>query len=126
MTTLLVMVHGSPRPESNDDMYAVVEEVRRSGKFDAVEVGFLDVNQPDLPTAIATCVERGATRIVAVPYFLHSGKHVTKDLPDILEAAAARYPDVEIMMGDYLGHDDAIMDVLRDRVREALARADSN
>lgn len=126
MIALLVMVHGSPRPESNDDMYAVVEEVRRGGKFDVVEVGFLDVNQPDLPSAIAACVARGATRIVAVPYFLHSGKHVTKDLPDILEEAAGRYPDLEIVMGDYLGHDDAIMDVLRDRVHEALARADAN
>lgn len=122
MRALLVMVHGSPRVESNLDMYRVVEEVRRRELFDFVEVGFLDVNEPDIPTAVETCVERRAGSIVAVPYFLHSGKHVTKDLPDLLEEAAQRHPHVKITMGDYIGHDAAIADVLRDRVREALRR----
>jgi sirohydrochlorin ferrochelatase len=117
------MVHGSPRPESNEDVFAVVEELRSRRAFDRVEVGFLDVNQPDIPTAVETLVTAGAREIVAVPYFLHSGKHVSNDLPDILEAAARRHPAVLILMGDYLGHAEAIADVLRDRVGEAVVGA---
>ena len=118
------MVHGSPRPESNEDVFAVIDELRRRALFGLVEVGFLDVNQPDIPTAVETLVSAGAEEIVAVPYFLHSGKHVTNDLPGILDLAARRHPSVRILMGDYLGHAEAIADVLRDRVGEAVGESD--
>ncbi len=123
--SLLVMVHGSPRPESNNAMFAVVEQVRRRAIFPIVEVGFLECNQPDIPAAIATCVARGARRVVAVPYFLHAGNHVADDLPTLLEAAQARHPAVEFLMGDYIGRDLRIADVIRDRVRECVADLDS-
>jgi sirohydrochlorin ferrochelatase len=116
---LLVMVHGSPRPESNRDMFAVVDEVRERGVYPVVEVGFLQCNEPTIPEAIARCVGQGATRVVAVPYFLHSGTHVADDLPTALEEAQQQYPDVEFLMGDFLGHDETIADVIRDRTAQA-------
>lgn len=119
MKAMLVMVHGSPRPESNIDMYAVVDEVRQTGHYPIVQVGFMECNEPDIPTAIAQCVADGATEVVAVPYFLHTGNHVTDDLPTLLEEAQARYPNVTFLMSDYLGHDPLIADVLMDRVNEA-------
>jgi len=118
-SALLVMVHGSPRPESNRDMFAVVDLVRPGGVFPVVEVGFMECNEPSIPAAIAACVGQGAKRVIAVPYFLHAGNHVADDLPTLLEEAAAQYPEVEFLMGDYLGRDDGILDVLRDRVVEA-------
>lgn len=112
---LLVMVHGSPRPQSNRDMFAVVEEVKKRGAFAPIEVGFMELNEPTIPEAIAACVASGARQIIAVPYFLHAGTHVADDLPSLLEEAAQRYPHVEFLMGDYLGHDALIADVIRDR-----------
>lgn len=116
---LLVMVHGSPRPESNEDMYRVVDEVRATGIFPIVEVGFMECNEPTIPAALETCIERGAARIIAVPYFLHAGTHVADDLPTLLENAAAGHPEIEFLMGDYLGHDPLVAGVLADRVRQA-------
>jgi len=116
---LLVMVHGSPRPISNNDMFAVVDIVRERGIFSGVEVGFMECNEPNIPTAIATLVENGALQVVAVPYFLHTGKHVADDLPTLLEEAQEKYPHVSFTMGDFLGNDDVLCDVLAQRVREA-------
>lgn len=115
---LLVMVHGSPRPIANGDMFAVVDAVRARGVYPIVEVGFMEVNEPAIPEAIARCVAQGAERVLAVPYFLHTGKHVTDDLPTLLEAAQAQYLDVQFLMGDYLGHDPLIADVIVDRVAD--------
>lgn len=115
MKTMLVMVHGSPREESNDAVRSVVQIVRASRLFEQVEIGYLDVNQPDIPSAIDSLVATGATEVVAVPYFLHTGKHVTKDLPDVLDEASLRHPHVSIRMTDYLGHSRVITDILRDR-----------
>lgn len=116
---LLVMVHGSPRPIANQDMFAVVEVIRMRGSYPIVEVGFMEINTPSIPEALARCVAQGAERVVAVPYFLHTGNHVTDDLPNLLEAAQADYPDTEFLMGDYLGHDPLVADVIAARVAAA-------
>jgi sirohydrochlorin ferrochelatase len=122
---LLVMVHGSPRPVANEDMYAVVDLVRKRGIYPIVEVGFMECNEPTIPAAIETCVAQGAQRVVAVPYFLHTGNHVAEDLPSLLEEAQARHKQVEFLMGDYIGHDALIADVIRDRVMQATSGQDS-
>lgn len=116
--SLLVMVHGSPRPESNNAMFAVVDEVRQRGVFKDIEVCFLDCNEPDIPTGIENLVSRGAEQVITVPYFLHAGTHVADDLPGELEAAQKKYPHVEFLMGDYIGRDLRMADVIRDRVQE--------
>lgn len=120
-TALLVMVHGSPRPVANDDMYEVVQMVREQPIFLTVEVGFMECNEPTIPVAIANCVAHDAQRIIAVPYFLHLGNHVTEDLPILLEQAQADYPSVEFLIGDWLGHDPAIENIMWDRFNETLA-----
>ncbi|HEX9997604.1 MAG TPA: CbiX/SirB N-terminal domain-containing protein [Abditibacterium sp.] len=118
-TALLVMVHGSPRPQSNGAMLDVVEMVKARGVFDFVTVGFMECNEPTIPEAAAQCVEAGAQKVVAVPYFLHSGSHVADDLPTLLEEARENYPDVQWLMGDYLGRNELVADVVAQRVREA-------
>ncbi len=118
-TALLVMVHGSPRPEANEDMFAVVDLVRARGVYSIVEVGFMECNEPAIPQAIDTCVVKGAERVIGVPYFLHAGNHVADDLPGLLAEAQARHPQVDFLMGDLLGNDARIADVIRDRVAEA-------
>lgn len=112
---LLIMVHGSPRPVANQDMFAVVDVLRERGSYPIVEVGFMELNEPPIPQAIERCVEQGAHRVVALPYFLHTGVHLTEDLPNLLDEAQARYPDVEFLMGDYLGHDPLLAEVIAER-----------
>jgi sirohydrochlorin ferrochelatase len=118
-TALLVMVHGSPRPVANEDMFRVVEEVRRRGAFDLVEVGFMECNAPTIAEAINACAAQGAERIIAMPYFLHTGTHVADDLPTLLEEAQARHPQVEFQMGRYLGASPVLTDILAARARAA-------
>ncbi len=118
MKALLIMVHGSPRAESNEDVQKVVALVRSAGTYPIVEVGFLDVNQPDIPTAIATCASAGADTIIAFPYFLHTGKHVTGDLPRALLAAQTVHPDITFLMTDYLGLHEKLGGILLERASE--------
>jgi sirohydrochlorin ferrochelatase len=118
MKVLLILAHGSPRPEANGDILRVAELVRTRNEWPLVKIGYLDCNEPDIPTAIDECVAAGATSIVAVPYFLHSGKHFLQDLPELLDASSERHPHVEVLMGDYIGHEPQIADVLMARVAE--------
>lgn len=121
MQALLVMVHGSPRPAANQEMFRVVDLVKQRGVFPIVAVGFMECNTPDIPAAIDACVAQGASEVIAVPYFLHTGTHVMEDLPALLEEARARHPRVRFRMGPFLGSAPAIADILADRVAAALS-----
>lgn len=119
MKALLIMAHGSPRPEANDDIRKLADVIRERRVYPIVTIGYLDCNEPDIAGAVDECVAAGATDIAAVPYFLHSGKHMLRDLPAILVERSKRYPDVRIVMGDYVGQEPQMAAVLRDRVRAA-------
>lgn len=119
---LLVLVHGSPRPSANADMFRVVEIARQRGVFPIVAVGFLECNEPTIPEAIDLCAAQGATRIVAVPYFLHTGTHVAEDLPALLDAGRERHPQIEFAMGAYLGRSEILTAILAARGRAALGQ----
>ncbi len=117
---LLLMIHGSPRSNANEAALRIAELLRVQAIFSFVEVGFMECNEPDIPTAIHTCVQSGANTITAVPYFLHTGTHVADDLPTILEAGAAEYPQTLFRMGRFLGFSPALTEILRDRITHAL------
>jgi sirohydrochlorin cobaltochelatase len=117
LIALFVMVHGSPRPIANEEMFRVVEVVRKRGLFPVVEVGFMECNAPTIPEAIDACAAQGAERILAVPYFLHTGKHVADDLPTLLEQGRERHPNIAFRMGDYLGRSERLTEILADRIR---------
>ena len=117
-SSLLVMVHGSPKPESNADMFHVVERLKAAQEYSQIAVGFMECNEPDIPTAIESLVTKGAKSIIAVPYFLHAGTHVADDLPFLLEDAQNQYRDVEFLLGDYLGREPLVTEVLRARLSE--------
>ena len=123
MNALLVMVHGSPRPAANRTMFDVVKtlEARPEARerFPIVRVGFMECNEPSIPDAIAECVNAGASTVVAVPYFLHTGTHVCDDLPGLLEEARTTYPNVTFQLGDYIGLSPRLSDLLAERAHVA-------
>ena len=118
--SLLLMVHGSPRETANKPMYEVLEHIRSYGAFELADAGFMECNEPDIPTAIQSMVERGAKEIVAVPYFLHPGNHTANDLPELLRAAHAKYPEVGFYLSEHLGRSPKITEILFDRANSAI------
>ena len=119
-TALLVLVHGSPTAGAYDPMLRVVEEVRARGIFRVVEVGYMECNTPTIADAADACAASGCTRVVAVPFFLHMGAHVSSDLPDALDKARARHPEVAFLMGEFLGLSPKVTEILADRARAAV------
>ena len=122
MTALLIIAHGSPRPEANEDIRKIAQLIRERGRWDLVAIGYLDCNAPDIATAIDECVAGGVTELAVVPYFLHTGKHLLRDIPDALKLAAGRHRSLTITLGSHLGRQPEIIQVLRDRYLAAKMR----
>ncbi|MFQ9617091.1 MAG: sirohydrochlorin chelatase, partial [Clostridium butyricum] len=55
-----------------------------------------------------------------VPYFLFSGVHIREDIPKEIEEYIADKPGIKISMGNTLGEDPRLADVLADRIKEVL------
>jgi sirohydrochlorin ferrochelatase len=112
---LLVMAHGSPQPEANEPVFRIIEVLRKREAYPIIALGFLECNEPPIPDAIDTCVAQGAERVIAVPFFLHTGSHVAEDLPTLLEEAHKRHPHVEFRLGSYIGKSWRVTDILAAR-----------
>ena len=119
-SALLLMVHGSPRPESNADVHRVADDVRARGGYEPVVVCFMECNEPSIPAAVDVCVKAGADRIFAVPYFLHTGNHVATDLPEILQGCREKHPRIEILMSSYVGRSKRVTAIVAERAAAAL------
>jgi len=121
---IIIVDHGSRRAESNE----VVVEVaalfaKRFGElFPIVEAAHMELGEPSIGSAYARCAERGAQRIVVMPFFLGPGKHWSEDIPRLTEAAAARFPRTRAMVAEPLGADDLLLRLLAKRINLCLER----
>lgn len=125
-TAILLMGHGSRVAEANDALRVIAGMVKENSPYDIVEVAFRELHQPDIQTGIDRCVEQGAGRILLYPYFLFAGAHVLEDLPEEMEMAKQRYPDLLMAMGQPLGTHPKLAEIVCDRVADTLAKVGWN
>ncbi|WP_305041343.1 sirohydrochlorin chelatase [Geoalkalibacter sp.] len=122
-TAILLMGHGSRVAAANDALHAIAAMVRECTGFNIVEVAFREQHAPNIQKGIDACVAQGAQRILLYPYFLFAGAHVLEDLPEEMAEAAARYPGLEMALGEPLGVHPKLGEIVCERIDHALARA---
>jgi len=118
-TSLLLIAHGSRRPEANADLEYVAEAMRIRGRYPIVQVSYLELAEPDIEAGGALCVAAGATDVVMLPYFLSPGKHVVEDLTAARNRLSERFPNVRFALAEPLGRHPRLVDVVEERAREA-------
>lgn len=122
MTGFIVFAHGSRIESANQAVRDVVAQMADSGRH-AVEAAFLELGQPDLAGAAGLLVERGAKRIVVIPYFLTLGTHMRRDLPRLVRAAAEAHGGIDMEITSPLDGHPALLQALLDRASDALNRS---
>lgn len=121
MTGFIVFAHGSRVESANQAVREVASQMADSGRH-AVEAAFLELGQPDLAGAAGLLVERGAKRIVVIPYFLTLGTHMQRDLPRLVRAAAEAHGGIDMEITSPLDGHPALLQALLDRASDALNR----
>lgn len=117
-TAVLLIAHGSRHAQANDDLHQLVNRVAAEGSYPIVEAAFLELAEPDIPTGGDRCVERGAARVLMVPYFLSEGVHLIRDLSAARDELQIRYPAVEFRLGPPLGPDPLLDRLVEERIRQ--------
>lgn len=121
-TAILMMAHGSRIAEANDAAREVAAMVQEMTGFEIVEVSFRELHEPNIQQGIDTCVDRGAGRILLMPYFLFMGAHVQHDLPEEIEEAKKRHPSLVMEMGGHLGAHRKLAEIETERISESIKR----
>ncbi|MCL4694769.1 MAG: cobalamin biosynthesis protein CbiX [Candidatus Hydrogenedentes bacterium] len=117
---VILVDHGSKFQAANDMLIDVAADFGAATGVAIVEPAHMEIAEPTLAQAFARCVERGAKRIVVVPYFLAPGRHSTSDIPRMTSEAAAPFPDVPFSVAQPLGVDRRISEIMAGHVVRAL------
>jgi sirohydrochlorin ferrochelatase len=119
-TGFAIFAHGSAIESANQGVCEVARRFAVESGFELVEPAFLELGQPDLAGAISRLIQRGAGRIVVIPYFLTLGTHLQRDLPRIVEDISSIHRDVPIVVAPPLDGHPGLLAALLDRARQAL------
>lgn len=122
---VVVVAHGSGRPEHVKLVESVVNRVRGSlaPAGIGVAVAYLEGPEhglPGIPEVLREVVEGGCRDVVVALFFLTPGRHVLEDVPREVREVLRRYPGVKYVITECLGTHPLIPEALADRIRSGL------
>ncbi|MEH7119962.1 sirohydrochlorin chelatase [Neobacillus vireti] len=120
MKAVLYIGHGTRSKKGADEARAFIARVSQRVDVPIQIISFLELTDPSIEEGFRQCVERGATEITVVPLFLLAAGHIKQDIPEVLAAVRAQYPDVSIKVKDPFGVQGKILDAVAELVRETV------
>lgn len=105
MKALLIVAHGSRRPESNREIEKLAEQIAADPKcpFSSVRHAFLELSTPTVASCIKELSATSAETVTVLPCFLAAGTHVTNDLPALINEEMEKYPQIHFSITPHLG-----------------------
>ncbi len=119
-TAYLVIAHGSREKEANQAFLEFLERFRHLFPKRFVIGAFLELARPSIAQAIDQCVEAGMMEIIVMPLMFFSGRHVKKDIPQMIEEAKAKHPAVDFHFSGPLCESPMMMELLDQQAAAAL------
>jgi len=130
-TGVIILCHGS---RGEQGALEVAETLRRLTEgvkpllSPGVEImgAAFQFNHPTLEEAVESLTLNGVQRIVIMPYFLFSGRHITEHIPRLIERLESRYPERQFIMANPLGLEEPFIARVAKRLQEAAPELSLN
>ena len=105
---VIILCHGSRGKRGIIEVPETVKRIADGAKPllpPGVEVigAALQFNHPTVEEAVESLAAHGVHRIVIMPYFLFSGRHITEDIPQLVEKLKRTYPERQFIVAKPLG-----------------------
>lgn len=117
---VVLIGHGSSDKNAHDAFVYAANAIRPYYRY--VEFCFLELDRPNIEEGIGRAVARNPKVILIVPYFLHKGAHIKRDVIKDLDAALDKHNFKNAFMGKHLGVDEKLVDIVIERAREVEKR----
>jgi sirohydrochlorin cobaltochelatase len=129
---IMIIGHGS---RYNFNKWIMEEQKKRLEEkgFENIYIGFNETTYPLVDDVLEKMVSDGIDKVVAVPFFIASGLHITRDIPDKLGIPSDSYmstievngKEVNIRYERPFGNDPALATILSKRI-EGLSGGSKN
>jgi precorrin-8X/cobalt-precorrin-8 methylmutase len=117
---VVLIGHGSSDKNAHDAFVYAANAIKPY--YRNVEFCFLELDRPNIENGIGQVVARDPQTILIVPYFLHKGAHIKRDVIKDLNAALDKYKFKNAFMGHHLGVDEKLVNIIIERAREVEKR----
>jgi sirohydrochlorin cobaltochelatase len=122
-TGLMLLAHGARAAAWAEPFESLAAGLRAQSPTTPIELAFLEWMTPDFAAASDTLVAQGCQRVAVVPCFFGGAGHVLRDVPGLLEAAQARYPQIHFVQHDALGVQPAMQRAMQAVCLQLLAQS---
>ncbi len=112
MQGVILFAHGSRDPMWRGPIEAIATQVLALSPATHVACAYLELCEPDLPTAVQTLANKGVTQVNLLPVFFGMGKHAREDLPALLQALKTQHPQVQVTCLATAGENQAVTHLL--------------
>jgi len=117
---VVLIGHGSSDKNARDAFVHSAKAI--SPYYRNVEYCFLELDQPNIQEGIRHALATKPQLLLIVPYFLHKGAHIKRDVIEDLNAALDRYGFKNAYIGRHLGVDEKLVNIVIERAREVENR----
>jgi sirohydrochlorin ferrochelatase len=117
---VVLIGHGSSDKNAHDAFVYAAKAI--SPYYRNVEYCFLELDRPDIEEGIRQALATKPQALLIVPYFLHKGAHIKRDVIEDLNAVLDRYGFKNAYMGRHLGVDEKLVNIVIERAREVENR----
>jgi sirohydrochlorin ferrochelatase len=113
---VLLMGHGSSDKNTRIAFEYTINSLRPF--YRKVEFCFLELDNPNIQQGIKMMVENNPKVLILMPYFLHKGAHMKRDVINDVNEALKKYQFKNVFIANHLGVDLKLVDLLIERARD--------
>jgi len=113
---ILLIGHGSSDKNARDAFVYIVKTLMPF--YRSVKFCFLELDKPNIQQGIKSMLENNPKVVILMPYFLHRGAHIKRDVIADVNEALKKYPFNNTFMTSHLGVDQKLIDLLIERARD--------
>jgi precorrin-8X/cobalt-precorrin-8 methylmutase len=114
---ILLIGHGSSDKNARNAFIHTVNALKPF--YRNVNFCFLELDKPDIEEGIKNVIFQNDPKIILLmPYFLHKGAHIKRDIIININAALEKYRFQNVFMTKHLGVDEKLVDLIVERVKE--------
>jgi sirohydrochlorin ferrochelatase len=117
---VLVIGHGSSDRRAREAFIFTIKHI--SQFYRNVEFCFLELDQPNIEEGIKSILKKSPRFLLIMPYFLHKGIHIKKDIRNEIRNVLQKHPFSNTFIADHIGVDEKMITLLLDRAKEVEKR----
>ncbi|MGC1928450.1 MAG: CbiX/SirB N-terminal domain-containing protein [Candidatus Nitrosopolaris sp.] len=113
---ILLIGHGSSDKNARIAFEYTINSLRPF--YRTVKFCFLELDKPNIQEGIENMLENNPKVVILMPYFLHRGAHMKRDVIIDVNEALKKYQFTNVFMTSHLGVDQKLVNLLIERARE--------